>query len=380
MRQRFLSRPDTSKAEARYGLPPRMEAQATRLPYVSADLPGIGGRMRAELEDFQVEEVPAYLPCGEGDHIYAWVEKRGMTTAVLIREMAKALDIRDSDIGAAGMKDKFAVTTQMLSLPPPLTPEQVMALRIEGASIKTAARHGNKLRTGHLKGNRFVLRVRDLDCPAAEAAERTQAILQRLAKSPGAANWYGAQRFGRAGDNAKVGKALVTRTKTGGKTPRGRQRRLYISAYQSQLFNDLLESRLRDDLYATVLDGDVLQKRDSGGMFVSDDKAEDQARFDKGELSLTGPMFGHKMKSPRTDSEAEERESSVLAREGIELGSFAHLSKLANGTRRAFSVVLEDAEAAAMDESVEVRFTLPSGSYATAIMREIIKGTSDFPE
>jgi tRNA pseudouridine13 synthase len=357
-----------------------MDPQATKLPYFSADLPGIGGRLRAELEDFQVEEVPAYLPCGEGDHVYLWVEKRGMTTAILIREIAKALDIRDSDIGAAGMKDKYAVTQQMLSLPPPITPEQVMALEIEGATMKSALRHGNKLRTGHLKGNRFVLRVRDLECPAPEAAERTKAILGRLAQPPGAPNWYGAQRFGRAGDNARVGKALVTRSKTGGKTPRGRQRRLYISAYQSKLFNEVLEARLRDDLFATVLDGDVLQKRDSGGMFVSEEKAADQARFDEGELSLTGPMFGHKMKCPATESEADAREASVLAKEGIELSSFAHLSKLANGTRRPLSIVIEGAEAMAGDESVEVRFTLPSGSYATAIMREIIKGNSDFPE
>ncbi len=357
-----------------------MDAPATILPYVSADLLGIGGRLRTELEDFQVEEVPAYLPCGEGDHTYAWVEKRGMTTAVLMREIAKALDIRDSDIGAAGMKDKYALTTQMLSLPPPIDPEQVMALEIEGATIKSAVRHGNKLRTGHLKGNRFVLRVRDLDCPADEAAERTRAILERLAQSPGAANWYGAQRFGRAGDNARVGKALVTREKTGGRTPRGRQRRLYVSAYQSRLFNDMLEARLTDDLFATVLDGDVLQKRESGGLFVSEDKATDQERFDEGELGLTGPMFGHKMKCPRGESEADLRESSILAREGIELGSFAHLSKLANGTRRALSIVLEGAEAQAIDDSVELRFTLPSGSYATAIMREIIKGKSNFPE
>jgi tRNA pseudouridine13 synthase len=357
-----------------------MEPQEPRLPYVSADLPGIGGRLRCELEDFQVEEIPAYTPCGEGDHVYAWIEKRGMTSANLMREIAQALDIRDSDIGAAGMKDKYAVTRQMLSLPPPITPEQVMALQIENATVISAVRHGNKLRTGHLRGNQFVLRVRELNCPAAEAEQRTQAIFERLAAVPGAPNWYGAQRFGRAGDNARVGKALVTRTKTGGKTPRGRQRRLYISAYQSQLFNDYLAARLHDDLYSTVVEGDVLQKRESGGMFVSEERAEEQTRFDAGELSLTGPMFGHKMKCPSPESPAAEREASLLTREEIQLDSFAHLSKLANGTRRALSILLEGAEVTASDSSVEVRFTLPSGSYATSIMREIIKGEKDFPE
>ena len=253
-----------------------------------------------------------------------------------------------------------------------------MALELEGATILSAERHGNKLRTGHLKGNRFVLRVRRLDCPVDEAVERTQAILNVMAKVPGAPNWYGAQRFGRAGDNSRVGKALVTQTKTGGKTPRGRQRRLYISAYQSQLFNDYLEARLRDNLYSTVVEGEVLQKRDSGGMFVSEDVATEQGRFDQGELSLTGPMFGHRMKCPSPDSPADDRESSILKREEIELQSFAHLSKLATGTRRPLSVLLEGAEVKALDEAIEVRFTLPSGSYATAIMREIMKG-ENFP-
>ncbi len=357
-----------------------MEDQEQILPYVTADLPGIGGSLRSELEDFVVEEIPAYLPCGEGDHVYVWVEKRGMTTAFLLREIAKALEIRDSDIGAAGMKDRHAVTRQMLSLPPPITPEQAMALEIKGATILSAGRHGNKLRTGHLKGNRFILKIRNLECPAAEAKQRTEAIIQRLAQVPGAANWYGGQRFGRAGNNAEVGKALVTRSKTGGRPPRGRQRRLFISAYQSQLFNEFLEARLSDDLYSTVIVGEVLQKRDSGGMFVSEDLSDDQARFDRGEVTLTGPMFGHKMKCPSPESQAEERESSILLREGIELQSFAHLSKLANGTRRGLSILLEDAEVSADDESVEIRFTLPSGTYATAIMREIIKGEKNYPE
>jgi tRNA pseudouridine13 synthase len=357
-----------------------MDPQEPRLPYLSADLPGIGGRLRCEIEDFQVEELPAYMPSGEGDHIYAWVEKRGMTTAALTREIARALDIRDSDIGAAGMKDKFALTRQMLSLPPPTTPEAVMALEIPGARILSAKRHGNKLRTGHLRGNQFLLRVRDLDCPAEEAEKRARAILEMLGRTPGAPNWYGGQRFGRSGDNARVGKALVMRTKTPGRTPRGRQRRLYISAYQSQLFNDYLEARLRDDVYSSVLEGDVLQKRESGGMFVSEDQGEDQARFNAGELGLTGPMFGHKMKVPMAESPADLRESKLLAREEIELQSFAHLSKLAKGTRRPLAVVLDGAEAKAVDDGLDVQFTLPSGSYATAIMREIIKGKQDFPE
>ncbi len=350
-----------------------------QLPYITADLPGIGGRLRTEVTDFEVEEIPAYQPCGDGDHVYAWIEKREMTTAFAIRELAKALELRESDIGAAGMKDKYAVTRQMLSLPPPTSPEAVLACEIAGLKVLSAKRHGNKLKTGHLKGNRFILTVRELSCSAVEAAQRSRAILDRLSAVPGAPNWYGAQRFGRGGGNASIGKALVTQSKVPGKAPRGRQRRLFISAYQSQLFNDCLAQRMRDGLFATVLLGDLLQKRDSGGVFACEDPETDQGRFTDGEVGLSGPMFGHRMKMPKEDTPAFAREASILESEGIQLASFSHLSKLANGARRAMSILLEEAEIVAIGDSLQVKFALPSGSYATAIMREVIKGAEDFP-
>lgn len=377
MRTRALNAPP----EARYGPAPSMSSQQPRLPYYTSDVPGIGGRLRATLDDFQVEEIPAYMPCGQGDHVYLWIEKRQMTTAVLVASIAKALDIRESDIGVAGMKDKFAVTRQMLSLPPPITPEKALALRVEGALIHSATRHGNKLKTGHLRGNRFLLRVREMDVDPTEALTRCNSILAALAQSPGAPNWYGAQRFGRDEQNARIGKELVTKTiPIGSRSPRGRQRRLYISAYQSQLFNDFLAERMNDDLYAKVIEGDVLQKRDSGGMFVSEDVVAEQSRLDRNELAISGPMFGHHMKQAAAETVASKRELALLEREGIDLQSFSHLGKLANGTRRALSVLLEGAEAMAGDDWLDLRFSLPSGSYATSIMREVIKGEKEFPE
>jgi len=348
-------------------------------PYVTSDFPGIGGRLRVSPSDFYVEERPAYLPCGEGDHIYAWIEKTQMTTAFLVSSLARALNLRESDIGVAGMKDKYAQTQQMVSLPPPLTPEQVMACSIEGATIVRASRHGNKLKTGHLKGNLFVLRVRELACPLEEAKERATLIIEQLAKVPGAPNWYGAQRFGRGGDNAQVGKALVTQSPLRGKTPKGRQRRLFISAYQSQLFNEYLAERLNDNLFSTVLEGDLLQKRDSGGVFTSEDTSIDQARFTSGEVGLCGPMFGHKTKMPLPQSPALAREERILEREDLSLQSFAHLKKLAMGARRPLSVVLDDVRVSIQEDSLEIAFSLPPGSYATTIMREIMKGPDNFP-
>jgi len=327
------------------------------LPYLTEALVGTGGTLRTTDEDFVVDEELPYAPSGAGDHVFVRIEKRGTTTVDAARALARALGVRDRDIGIAGMKDRHAVTRQWLSLPPPVTPEQVLAVELSGVRVLEAHRHAHKLRTGHVRANRFVLRVRGVD---AGAAERAHQILAALSVPPGAPNWYGEQRFGRDGDNAARGRALVT-----GERPLGRDRRLdrlMISALQSQLFNDWLTARIGDGLYRAVLAGDVLHKR-GGGMFVSDDPATDQARLAAGELVVTGPMFGDRMRLPGDASPA-------LARE-----AFSSVRALAEGTRRDAAVEVAGATVAAVDGStLEVAFALPGGAYATAVMREVMKG------
>jgi tRNA pseudouridine13 synthase len=267
------------------------------LPYLTASLPGTGGVLRAQPEDFVVDEIPAYPPSGAGDHVFARIEKRGINTAQAVQRISRMLGVSERDVGVAGMKDRHAVTRQWISLPPPVTPEQVLALAVEDVTILEAARHAHKLRTGHVRANRFVLRVRDV---APDAAERARAILDVLAKPPGAPNWYGEQRFGKAGDNAAKGKDIVL----GGKPPRDKKlARLFVSALQSELFNAWLVARIADGLYARVLAGDVLHKL-GGGMFTCEDAATDEARLHAGELVVTGPMFGDRMRAAAGDAGA----------------------------------------------------------------------------
>jgi len=334
------------------------------LPYVTAALPGIGGALRTRVEDFLVDEEPAYLPSGTGDHVFVRIEKRGLTTAQAVQRIARALDVNERDVGVAGMKDRHAVTRQWISLPPPVAPEQVTVLALEDVTILEAARHNHKLRTGHVRANRFVLRVRDAT-PDAEA--RARAILDVLARAPGAPNWYGEQRFGRDGDNAAKGKDIVM----GGKPPRDRKlARLFVSALQSELFNQWLLARMTDGLYARVLAGDVLHKV-GGGMFTCEDAATDEPRLIAGELVITGPMFGDRMRAATGDAGA--REDAVLAAAGLARESFAGVRAIAEGTRRDATIQVGEPSVAAADGTLEVRFTLPGGAYATAVMREVMK-------
>ncbi|MEO8702316.1 MAG: tRNA pseudouridine(13) synthase TruD [Kofleriaceae bacterium] len=340
------------------------------LPYLTADLAGIGGVLRTNADDFRVDEDPAYPPSGAGDHIFVRIEKRELTTPQAVDAIARALGVAARDIGVAGMKDRHAVTTQWLSLPPPITPEAATALELDNLRVLEAVRHGHKLRTGHVRGNRFVLRVRGVE---AGAAERARAILDRLAEAPGAPNWFGEQRFGNAGDNAARGRELVTGARGAGRDRR--LNRLLVSALQSELFNAWLVARLADGLYRTAIAGDLMHKR-SGGMFACEDPAVDGARVAAGEVVPTGPMFGDRMRGPTVGSPAADREAAILAAGGLARDSFASVRAIAEGTRRDAAIEVTGTavtEVGSDGQTIEVAFALPGGAYATAVMREVMK-------
>lgn len=339
-----------------------------RVPYLTAELPGTGGLLRAQPEDFRVEEVPAYLPQGSGEHVYLWVEKRGLSTNDAARVLAKHGGLRERDVGYAGQKDKRAVTRQWFSL------ALKDAARFEGfaapgLSVLQVARHANKLKTGHLRGNRFVILVRAVQ---PEAAARATAVLDKLA-ALGVPNGYGPQRFGIRGSTSALGRALLTGDAHPDR-PRaerdGRLKRLALSAFQSELFNALLARRLSDASWNRALAGDVLQKP-TGAAFVCEDPALEQPRLDAFELSVAGPMFGPKMLASRDAARA--HELAVLAEAGVEEALFAQGGELTQGARRPLRVPLANAAVELQADALTVSFELPRGSYASVVMAEVMK-------
>jgi tRNA pseudouridine13 synthase len=339
------------------------------VPLLTADLPGTSGSVRLSAEDFRVEELPLYQASGEGAHLYLLVEKAGRTTPDVAREIGRALSVRERDVGYAGLKDKRAVTVQRFSVPvPPRSPEfaQRGALASgNGWRVLSAALHGNKLRTGHLRGNRFRIAVRGTLPGALERAGRICAEL----RSRGVPNLYGAQRFGKRGDNAALGAAILRREAA----PRDRfLRRLALSALQAELFNRCLSARLRDGLFEQAIPGDVLRKRETGGLFVCEDAAADTARVGSGEVDPTGPLPGHSAFAARADALA--REDAVLAEAGIDPRSFAVGGGEMEGTRRPYRVPVEDLRVAPEGpDGLILEFALSRGSYAACVLREVTK-------
>jgi tRNA pseudouridine13 synthase len=334
-------------------------------PLLTADLPGVGGRIKFFPEDFEVEEIPAYPPSGQGDYLYLWVEKRDMGAEYFVRQIARRLDVPLGEIGTAGLKDRHAVTRQMVSAP--VRAESRLAqLDGDGVRLLRVSRHGNKLKPGHLHGNRFRILLRDVDSAADEPLSR---ILDRL-RTQGMPNFYGPQRFGHDGETVLMGMALLR----GEPAPKLRSpflRKLALSAGQAALFNHTLARRMADGLLRRVLPGEVMMKWPFGGIFVAEDVEREQARFDGRETVTAGPMFGRKMFA--TAGEAAAREAAVLHDAGLTPEAFRGFGKLLSGTRRHNLIYLNDLAAAREAEGVRLSFTLPAGSYATVMLREVMK-------
>lgn len=340
---------------------------------LTADLPGTGGRIKTAPEDFEVEEIPAYAPCGSGPFLYLWVEKRDMGAEYFVRQVARRLGIDSGEVGVAGLKDRRAVTRQMISVPDAVA-ARLPQLDGDGMRVLNVSRHTNKLKTGHLHGNRFRILIRDVE-PA--AAERLPPILQRL-NEQGLPNFYGAQRFGHDGFTLHIGLALL-RKEPIPPDPSGRKhnphnrflRKFALSAAQSALFNRCLAQRMQDGLFRRVLAGDVMSKWPVGGLFVAEDVQREQERFDARETVTTGPIFGRKTFA--AEQQAAEREAAILQEAGLSREAFFAFGKLMQGTRRHNLVYVGDLTHVVEPEGVRLNFTLPAGSYATVLLGEVMK-------
>ena len=333
------------------------------VPLLTPELPGTGGLTRVSEEDFRVEELPLYEPQGQGEHLYVTVEKRGRTTPEVAHEVAQAMGAKDRDVGTAGLKDKRAITVQRMSVLTRFKAEDAPRLTGNGWKVLAAARHNNKLRPGHLRGNRFRIVVRGV---SADALERARAVLARL-KSLGAANLFGPQRFGKREDNAALGRAILLRETQ----VRDRfLRRMALSALQSELFNRCLTARIQDGLFETAIDGDVLRKRDSGGLFVGG--SVDAPRVAAHEIDPAGPLPGHSLYAAALT--ALEREQAVLREAEVDERWFAAGGDEMQGARRPYRIPLEESLVEELPEAaLALTFALPKGSYAMAVLREVMK-------
>ena len=333
------------------------------LPFLTSAWPPIAGYCPLDPACFVVDEIPAYAPEGKGEHLFVHFRKTGLTTAQAVQCLASTLGCDVRDCGWAGMKDKHAITTQWASFP------GVDVARLENFAhpqieLLEAQPHPHKLRTGHLKGNRFCLHLQDL--PAAQHS-CVKDIVGRLAET-GLANFYGLQRF-RPGALDTARRWIVE----GQHAPkRPRDRKMLMSVWQAHLFNRWLTQRIEQGVFDRPVKGDLFRKEDTGGLFTTDDIEDAERRMQAFAISPTGPMFGARMRW--SEGDAKDIEEALLASESLSLEQLKPLARAGAGSRRVARVRIEEAQVETLDEnSLQLRFRLPKGSYATELLREIFK-------
>lgn len=395
------------------------------MKFATADLPGIGGSYKETPTDFEVEEIPLYPCCGSGEHLYLWIEKSGISTSELISRLARGLQLKENDIGYAGLKDSRALTRQWLSIPATKQPE-LEHLHLNNARILDVQRHTNKLRLGHLAGNRFSIRVGQVK---PNAAPRAEAILAKLHRC-GVPNRFGEQRYGVLGNSAILGQLLLLgdneefcrellgdpqkinhpgwkkaalayrhglleqalkelpgamrleqrllRDLLRGKSHKQavyglpkQHLRFFLSALQSRYFDQLLDARIAT--LGKLKDGDIAYKHVNGACFLVTSAELEQPRADTFEISPTAPLFGHKVMIATGEPGAAETE--LLKAADLTLDSWKPAPGLAMpGERRPLRVPLELAKiVSATTDSLTLEFALPKGSYATSVLAELMK-------
>lgn len=308
--------------------------------------------------------MPAYPFDGEGEHWLVRVRKRALNTSDVVRIVARAAGVKERDIGVAGQKDKQAVTTQWLStLVSASVPPSEWQLPA-GVELVEFTKHRNKLRTGHLDGNRFRIRLVGEGAVSPTALDAT---VERLAQQ-GVPNYYGAQRFGSGLSNLSKALEWLKRQTEGG----GRGSRFVAkwmpSVLQAEIFNRYLAARLALGTDGLLI-GEIVRLNGSSRHFEVDDPAVELPRLQSRDIFLTGPMLGPKTRN--ATREAQELEQRVLAELGFDDAKLAVLARHAPGARRDLLVFPEELRATPQpDGSLVLEFGYPAGAYATGLVAE----------
>ena len=322
--------------------------------------PILTARIRTEPEDFFVEELPAFEASGEGEHLLLTIEKRGMNTAFAAKRIAAWAGVAEMAVGYAGMKDRHAVTRQRFSvhLPKRIAPETSM-LEATELRVLDATWHARKLQRGALRGNRFVLRLREVE----GEREAIDARLHGLARQ-GFPNYFGEQRFGRDGGNLEAARRMFA-----GQHAKRDQRGILLSAARSELFNSVLAARVTDRSWNIGLSGELWMLDGSHSVFGPEhDPAALADRAIAQDIHPTGPLWGRG--NLRTDSVCRALEETTLAsaadiRAGLEQAGLKQERRALRIPARALSWNWRDAH------TIELSFELPAGSYATALLHAL---------
>lgn len=325
--------------------------------------PTVHGAIKTTPADFVVEEILSFEPSGAGEHAFVHIEKWGENTDFVARQLARFTGTKARDIGYAGLKDRHGLTRQWFSVQLPGQEDPDWSCwQGDQFRVLEHTRNDRKLRRGAIKENRFTLTIRELNEPAVALLERVKAI-----SATGVPNYFGPQRFGRDGGNVERALDLI-RNPSARISPH--LRGIFFSAARSEIFNQILSERVLDGTWNQAIPGDVYMFPDSKSHFEADASDQDiQERIRRMVIHPSGPLIGEKPSVAK--AAAAEIESRTLLRfaeihEGLKTERLESL-------RRPFRLFPEQLSAEPLDDgSLRIQFNLPTGAYATTVLRELI--------
>lgn len=329
------------------------------LPYAYGN-PPLTAVLRSTPEDFQVEEILGYDADGNGEHALLWVEKRGANTDWVARELAKFAGIPPLNVGYAGLKDRHAVTRQTFSVQLAGKPDpDWSAFPAEGVKVLAVTRHTRKLKRGALRGNRFVLVLRQVDGDRAVADQILKQIAQR-----GVPNYFGEQRFGREGGNVAQARAMFA-----GRRVDRDKRHFLLSAARSHIFNAVLAARVERDAWDSPMEGELWSLAGSRSWFGPEPfDATLSQRLATGDIHPSGPLWG-RGETP-AQGEVASLENAVTA-DNADLADGLVAAKM-DQERRALRMIPQNLSWRWLEDgALELSFELAAGAYATTVVREL---------
>jgi len=321
------------------------------------------GAIRVRPEDFRVTEDVGYAPSGDGEHLWLEVEKRGMNTVDVALRLARLAEVPVRSVGFGGLKDRNAVTRQPFSIQMPGREDPDWSTwGGAGMRIVDAARHHRKIQRGRLAGNRFELVVRALEGDRDELEQRLRQVAEL-----GVPNGFGEQRFG--GNN--IARAYRLFRGELRRKPSKSKRGFYLSAARSLIFNQVLERRILAGTWNQMMDGEIVMLDGSRSTFAADAEDPDiQARCKAQDLHPTGPLVGEGESG--VTGEAAALEGDVIAAQQ-ELADGLARFRLKTDRRPLRMRVIDLEWDFESNSALALRFSLRSGCYATAVLRELLE-------
>jgi len=313
-------------------------------------------------EDFMVEESLPFELIGEGEHDWLYVRKRETNTDWLAGQLARFAGVKPVAVGYAGMKDRYAITSQWFSVHlPGRNDVDWPSLSIPGVELLQVTRHARKLQRGALKHNRFTIRLRDISGDSALLAARCELIRQQ-----GVPNYFGEQRFGHGLDNLRRAEAMFRNPRR--RLPR-QKRSLYLSAARSWLFNCMLNERIARTCWNTRIDGDVFMLDGRSACFADDASGDLAQRLRQGAIHPTAALWGQG--EYMAAGECASIETTVV--DALPALGQGLVDARVDAQRRAMRVIPGNIGLRLEDGDAVLAFDLQAGSYATMVLRELLR-------